>query len=170
MDHTVGRQSAMTEYTLTVRGSSIVSLKENDELILIVQPENNHMKTITFMDQVVKNDERVNTFSPTNGFWEAFVEMFWFQLDVAESIKYAQVDEEAIPHPRQWGMLRFPSLPAYENKILAELGYLMVEKSLETNTPFFEYPTLCRLAQTAHVEIGEPVPDFLRRSHPRNQE
>lgn len=146
-------------YEITVSGSEVVSLKENDNQLFLVDLRDGP-KSIHFHDDL-ENVKHAQKFEPSPEFWKALVEMNSITSDLSDTIKHLTVPEKAVPDRTQWKLPHYPHLPKYEELLVMEIGWYLFMIREGTIKPFEDYPTLRRLFRAAYTETTGSVPDYL---------
>lgn len=147
----------MSKYTITVSGTSGVVLYENDSPLITCGADG---RDFHFVDDITQYDE-VTQFTPTWEFYQALVDIEEYTGEMAQQIKFLRVPDEAIPDAKEWGLLHYPTLPKYEERLLIEIQFKLFKCRLNTRTVFEDIPSFRRLFRHAFTEVNGEVPEYL---------
>jgi len=152
----------MTQYNFKLTGVSVVTLFDRNERVFMYT----EAQSIRFVDTDRESDN-MKTFEPTIDFWKALVQVNEYTSKLTETVRHCNIADEAVPDIDHWGILTFPNLPKYAERIATEIQSHLVDLRMETRTVFEEYPKLRRLFRHAYVECHNEVPEYLTESYQR---
>jgi len=150
----------MTQYQFKLSGPSVVTLFDRDERVFMYT----EAQSIRFVDSDSEFGN-MTTFEPTIDFWKVLVQVNEYTSKLTETVRHCNIADEAVPDIDQWGVLTFPHLPKYAERIATEIQSHLVDLRMETRTVFEEYPILRRLFRHAYVECRNDVPEYLTESY-----